>query len=259
MHEARRAFMEHERAVRQIVHRRLVMSLAARGRVDALRVELGVDGVGAGLVRMDRAPDLHEPHVVLSPAEGARAMAGGERGRLVQEEQLREPAGLHHRRPVPPAERQPAGDPALAVEPPPDDAGIVVQAAAVPVDGATCRIGDQVAERCHPVPSRHRAVRSRRTLPRPRAPGRPSTSRATPRTRRGAARPRRDRTQTMRLSRVIIRYVSSYPTPWNVVRHVAAMTRAASSGCRSRCHSCASANHSSVGKPRTSSALGPAP
>ncbi len=192
-HEVRRIRVEHERAVRQIVHRRLVMSLAARGGVDALRMELGVDGVRACLVRMDRAPDLHEPHVVISPTECARAMAGGERGRLVQEEQLREPAGLHQRRAVPPAERQPAGDPALPVEPPPDDAGIVVQAAAVPVDGATCRIGDQVAERCHPIPLRHRPVRSRRTFPRPRAPERPSMSRATPRTRRGAVRPRHDR------------------------------------------------------------------
>ncbi len=55
--ETWRALMQHERAVRQVVHRRHVMPLAARGRVDALRVELGVDGVGTGSVRMDRAPD----------------------------------------------------------------------------------------------------------------------------------------------------------------------------------------------------------
>ena len=105
------------------------MSLSARVRVDPLRVELGVDGVRAGLIRMDRAPDRHEPYVVIAPAERAGAMAGGERGRFVQEEQLGEPARLHQRRPVPPSERQPAGDPARAVESPSDDAGLVVQTA----------------------------------------------------------------------------------------------------------------------------------
>ena len=57
-------------------------------------------------------PQLVEADVVLAPALRARPVAGGERGRLVEEEQLGELPRLHQRRAVPAAELEPAGDPA---------------------------------------------------------------------------------------------------------------------------------------------------
>ena len=66
--------------------------LRARARRDALAVQLEVDRVGSGLARMELAPDLAQAHVVGAPAERARAMAGGERRHLVEEEQLGEAA-----------------------------------------------------------------------------------------------------------------------------------------------------------------------
>ena len=78
-------------------------------------------------------------------------MPGRERGRLVEEEELRELAGLEQRPALPAAELEPAGDPALPVVAPPDLALRVVEAAAVPVDEPTRRVGDQLAERCDAV------------------------------------------------------------------------------------------------------------
>jgi hypothetical protein len=76
---------------------------------------------------------------------------GGERGRLVQEEELRELARLHEPRAVPAAELEPARDPALAVVAPTDPPPVVVEAAAVPVDEAARRVDDQLAPRRHAV------------------------------------------------------------------------------------------------------------
>lgn len=96
---------------------------------------------------MNAAPDLAEADVVVAPAKGAGAVPGGERRRLVEEEQLGETARLHQRGTVPPFEPQPAGDPAFSVVSAADAPGFVVQAAAVPVDEPSSRIGDQIAER----------------------------------------------------------------------------------------------------------------
>ena len=83
-------------------------------------------------------------------------MAGGERRRLVEEEQLREPARLQQPRPLPAPELEPAGDPALDREAAADPAGLVVQAAAVAVDEAAGRVRDQLPERRDAVLQRHR-------------------------------------------------------------------------------------------------------
>src|SRR5438105_4749147 len=80
----------HVHAVRQWAQRR------PASRPEALGVERGID-----LVRAAGAADREEAPVVVPAAEGARAMAGGERGRLVEEEELGELPGLQERRPVP--------------------------------------------------------------------------------------------------------------------------------------------------------------
>src|SRR5262249_54340671 len=110
--EVRLLALQDEGAVRQRAERRAVESLFARTRQPP-GVKLFVERVGAPLVGMELAPDLlHEPHVVLAPAERARPVPGGEGSRLVEEEELRELARLHQRCPVPAAELDPAGDPA---------------------------------------------------------------------------------------------------------------------------------------------------
>src|SRR5918996_2621278 len=128
-HEVWLAFLEHERAVGQVVEPGRVMALRARRGLEALAMELVVHRIRAAPLGVKRAPDLDEPVVVGAAAQRARTVARGERGRLVEEEQLREAAGLHQRRPVPAAELQLAGDPALDRESPPDAALGVVEAA----------------------------------------------------------------------------------------------------------------------------------
>ena len=86
-------------------------------RVEPFGVQALVDLVGP------RADERHETVVVLAAAESTRPVAGGERRRLVEEEQLREPAGLKQPRPLPVLELEPAGDPALDGEAAPDPAG----------------------------------------------------------------------------------------------------------------------------------------
>ena len=128
----------------------------ARAGIDAFRVQLRVDRVRAHLAGMQVAPDLAKAHVVLPPAQRAGTMPGGERGRLVEEEELGEAAGLEQRPPQPAAELEPAADPALAVVAPADAARFVMEAAAISVDQATRRVCDQLAERCDPVLEGHR-------------------------------------------------------------------------------------------------------
>src|SRR4029077_7338049 len=103
-------------------------ALGLRDRVDPLEVQLGVDGVGADLAGMDLPPDLAEAVVVLPPAQRTGPMARGKGGGLVQEEQLGEATGLHHRAALPAAELEPAGNPAAAVVAPPDSLLGIVQA-----------------------------------------------------------------------------------------------------------------------------------
>ena len=97
---------------------------------------------------MECAPDLGEALVVRVAAQRAGPMACGERGHLVEEEELRELAGLEERAALPTAELEAAGDPAPAVEAPADASAGVVEAPAVPVDEPARRIGDELAEGC---------------------------------------------------------------------------------------------------------------
>jgi len=118
-------------------------------------MELQIHRVGAHVPTMELLPECTEANVVLTTTESARPMAGGERGRLVEEEELREPAGLEEPRSPPAAKLEPAGDPAPPVVAPADAARLVVQTSAVAVDEATRRVGDQLAEWCHPILQRH--------------------------------------------------------------------------------------------------------
>src|SRR4051794_7209881 len=120
--------------------------------LDPLRVQPLVDCVGTGRPAVQLAPAREEAVVVLAAAERARAMAGCERGRLVEEEQLREPPGLQERRAVPILEPQPACNPPFAVVAAADAAVVVVQAAAVAVDEAALGRGDEVTERRDAIP-----------------------------------------------------------------------------------------------------------
>ena len=63
-------------------------------------------------------------------------MTGGERRRLVEEEELGEASGLQQRAALPAAELEPARDPAPSVVAAADPPGVVVEAATVPVDQA---------------------------------------------------------------------------------------------------------------------------
>src|SRR5690242_10993367 len=78
--------------------------------------------------------------------------------RLVQEEQLGEPARLKQRGAMPALKREPAGDPAPARMVTPYLAVRIVQAAAVPVDQAALGHRDQVAVRSDAVLQRHGAT-----------------------------------------------------------------------------------------------------
>ena len=90
-----------------------MMALTARIS-DTLGVELRVDRVGSDLARVELAPESAEAVVVLAAAKSAGAVAGREGGRLVEEEELREAAGLQERLAMPALELEAAGDPALA-------------------------------------------------------------------------------------------------------------------------------------------------
>ena len=135
------------------------MALRAPIAKDPLRVKLRVDRVRSDLSRVKLAPELNEAVVVSAAAERAWTMSGRERRRLVEEEQLREAAGLEQGMPVPAFEPEPARDPATSVVSPPDAPGVVVEAAAVAVDEAAGGVGDELAERGDAVLERHYACR----------------------------------------------------------------------------------------------------
>jgi hypothetical protein len=147
--------VEDERSVRKLVDLRVMPALSARVRIDPLGVELGVDRVGSALSGMKAGPDRRETDVVVAAAERAGTMPGGEGRCLVEEEELREASRLKERRAVPAPEPQAARDPVLAVVPPPDVPGVVVEAAAVSVDEAAPRVGHQLPEGSDPVSQRH--------------------------------------------------------------------------------------------------------
>ena len=145
---------QHERAVGQLAGR--ASCGAARGRRAARacsRASIASAPRSPGGAR----PDRDEAVVVRAPAERARPVAGGERGRLVEEEQLGEPARLHQRRAVPAAERSRHAIQRRPLKRRRMRPGLVVQAAAVAVDEAARRVGDQLAERGDAVLQGHRS------------------------------------------------------------------------------------------------------
>jgi NAD(P)H dehydrogenase (quinone) len=143
-----------------------VVQLCAGAGRDALAVELCVDRVRPGLPWVQLVPDPAEAGVVRVATQPAGAVTRGECGRLVEEEQLGEAAGLQQRATLPAAELELAGDPALAVVAPANPSGVVVEAAAVPVHEAACRIRNELAERRDAVLQWHSAnVASARPRP----------------------------------------------------------------------------------------------
>ena len=138
---------EDEGSVGQLVELRLGVPLRPRRRHEALAVELGVDRVGANLLRVEPLPDRKQAHVVVTAAFGAWAMTGRERRHLVEEEELGVAARLQKRVASPPAELEPAGDPPLAAVAPAKHSLLVVQAAAIAVDEPATGRGDELAER----------------------------------------------------------------------------------------------------------------
>src|SRR5262249_24525738 len=108
--EMRRAVVQYEGAVREVVERRPPDAPCPGDRVEPLVVEPRVDR-GRPDVPVEVAPGGREVDVVRVAAEGAGPVPGGERRRLVEEEQLGELAGLQQRRAVPVLVDEPAGDP----------------------------------------------------------------------------------------------------------------------------------------------------
>jgi hypothetical protein len=129
-----------------------VVALLARLRRQPLEVQALVDLVSAGGAAVELAPDRLEVAVIVATALGAGAVSRSERRRLVEEEQLRVAARLQER-PAAPAKLEPAADPALAGERAADGAVGVVEAAAVAVDEAARRIGDELPQRRDAVPA----------------------------------------------------------------------------------------------------------
>src|SRR4029077_19283120 len=99
-----------ERSVRERVELGSVAALTILCAVPALLVQRRVDVVRlARGARMDRGPRSHERLLVPVRAQPARTVARRERGGLVEEEQLGEPARLHQRLAAPTPEFQPTG------------------------------------------------------------------------------------------------------------------------------------------------------
>ena len=90
-----------------------------------------------------------------APALGTGAVPGGERRRLVEEEQFGVVPRRHHR-PLPPFELQQADDPPRQLPRAADLALPVVQAPAVAHEQPAVGDRDDLAPRGHPVLSRHR-------------------------------------------------------------------------------------------------------
>jgi hypothetical protein len=150
-HEPRLALLEDEGAVRQLCERRPGEPPPVRSRIETLGVELGIDRVGSDLARMQVAPDREQLVIVLAPALRTGAMAGCERGHLVEKEELRVAARLNERTSPSSAELEPARNPPLDRIAAANATLGVVEAASIAVDEAAGGIGDQVAERRDPV------------------------------------------------------------------------------------------------------------
>jgi hypothetical protein len=145
--EPRRPVAQDERAVGQLAELGVLVALGARGGGEALAVELRVDRVRARLSGMPLGPERAEAVVVGAATERARPVAGGEGGRLVEEEQLREASRLEQRRPAPAAELQAARDPTAPGVAAANAPVGVVQAAAIAVDQPEGGVRDELRER----------------------------------------------------------------------------------------------------------------
>jgi hypothetical protein len=120
-----------------------------------LAMESSIDVVHPRRVAlMSLRPGVAEAHEVVAAALCTRAVAGGESGRLVQEEQLGELAGAQEL-PAPSLELEPAGDPSTALPLADQSAVVVVQDAPVPEQKPSCFRRDDFPERRDPVASRH--------------------------------------------------------------------------------------------------------
>ena len=144
--EPRRIRLHDESPGGEIVELGPMEASIPRPGVDPLGVEPQIDRVRTDRVTVVLSPDVTEADVVLAPAERTWAMTCGERGRLVQEEQLRELARLQQRTPVPAPELQPAGDPPSYRPLSPNAPEIVVQTATVAVHEPPGWVRDELAE-----------------------------------------------------------------------------------------------------------------
>src|SRR2546427_11663622 len=99
-------------------------------------------------------PCLAEAHDVFAPALRTWPVAGSEGCRLVQEEELGEPARAHHLS-APALELESAGDPPPNLPRPNQLTVIVVQHPPVAEQKPPRFGGDDVPERCDSVASRH--------------------------------------------------------------------------------------------------------
>ena len=153
-HELRHTVVQDERAVGELLVHGLVKAVRPRYGLDALAVEPRIDHVGPGHA-VEVAPQRGEALVVLAPALRARTVTRREGGRLVEEEQLREPPRSQERGSTPSLELEAACDPAPHLIPPPDVALRIVQAAAVSVDQAPAGGRDELAEGRDTILQRH--------------------------------------------------------------------------------------------------------
>jgi hypothetical protein len=152
-HEPWRAVPDDEHAVRELVEDTLVMALGS-GVVEPLCVQPRVDGSGGWTVRPASRPQPDEAAVVLATALGTWPMPGGQRRRIVQEEQLRVPPRLHQRAPAV-LEVKSARDPRRARMGAANPAFGVVQASPVAKHQPARRISDDPDERRDAILTRH--------------------------------------------------------------------------------------------------------
>src|SRR5947209_11573600 len=114
-------------------------------------MELVVDRVRSGLVRVDRRPELNQAVVVSATALRTWPVSSRKRGRLVEEEQLGVAARSHQPRPASPAELKLASDPSPGRVRAADGRVLVVEAAAVAIHEPALGRGDQIAKWGNPV------------------------------------------------------------------------------------------------------------
>lgn len=124
---------------------------------DPLNVEGSVDIVDAGNTAATCVrPRLAKGEEVFAAALRARPVPGSQCRRLVQKEQLGEPARAHQF-PPPTLEFEPAGDPPADLPCADQLAAVVVKHTSVAEEESPRFGGDDVPERCDPVASRHGA------------------------------------------------------------------------------------------------------